>query len=209
MRTLYLDTSSSFLYFGIVDDDKLVCEIKELLGKDLSTLTLYKIENQMNLKNINPNSINRIIIVNGPGSFTGVRIGITIAKTWAWALDIPIIPISSLEAMALSSSTNCNFLIPLIDARRGYVYTGIYDDSYELILKNQYIKLETLKIAVQKLGDSYIYITNDSFDFFCEKYNPNILKIVLNSLNKKSLNPHILDADYLKNTEAEEKLNDN
>lgn len=210
MRILYLDTSSSFLYCGIVDDDKLVDKVILQLRQDLSTETLYNIQLMFDRNNIDVHSITKIMVVNGPGSFTGVRIGITIAKTYAWALDIPISVISSLEAMAISTNANTDFLIPLIDARRGYVYSAIFDrKTYNQVLKEQYISLEALKVALKSLGDSYLLISNDEFEFATNAYSPDILKIVTTLKNRETINPHSVDANYLKLTEAEEKLNDN
>lgn len=209
MRILYLDTTSSFLYCGVVDNNNLLFEIKQNLEKNLSTLSLQKIKDAFDNNKIETESINKIIVVSGPGSFTGIRIGLTIAKTWAWSKNIPIVPISSLDAIALSSSKNADFFIPIIDARRGYVYSGIYDSSFNSILKNQYIKLDTLKIAIKNLGDNYTCISNDYFDLECEKYDPNILKIVNFFKDKESVQPHEIDALYLKKTEAEENLEGN
>ena len=209
MRTLYLDTTSSFLYCGVISDNELTCEYKKNLEKDLSTFALEKISTMFKENNIDKDSIDKIIVVNGPGSFTGIRIGLTIAKTWAWSKNIPIIQIPSLLSMALSSKEETDFVIPLIDARRGYVYAGIYDNNYNEVMKLQYIKLETLKAATEKLGESISYISNDYFDFKTEKYDPDILKIVRNCIAFEPINPHLVDAAYLKETEAEGKLNDN
>ena len=127
MITLYLDTTSSFLYTALIKDNETLCEIKEELGNNLSEYTLPRIEEMLNVKGIKPDEINKIIVVNGPGSFTGIRIGLTIAKTLAWAKNIPIVPISSLEAMALSSDGDYDYVVPAIDARRNYLYASIYD----------------------------------------------------------------------------------
>ena len=70
MTILYLDTSSSFLYTGIVKDDRLICEIKEDLGKDLSVFALKKITDMLNENKIQPIDIDKIIVADGPGSFT-------------------------------------------------------------------------------------------------------------------------------------------
>ena len=127
MISLYLDTSSSFLYTAIIENGTTIAEIKEKLGNNLSEYTLPRIEEMLNVKGIKPDEINKIIVVNGPGSFTGIRIGLTIAKTLAWAKNIPIVPISSLEAMALSSDGDYDYVVPAIDARRNYLYASIYD----------------------------------------------------------------------------------
>lgn len=208
MRYLYLDTSSSFLYTGVVEDETLLCERKIRFDKDLSTEALITLVTMLEEKNIEPNDIDKIILVNGPGSFTGCRIGITIAKIYAWALNKPICTISSLEAMALTDD-EFDYHVPLIDARRGYVFAGIYDKDNNAILKDQYIKLSVLETAINNMSDNFTYITNDDFDLKgnIKKYDPDILKIVLKYRDRESVNPHGLDANYLKLTEAEENLN--
>ena len=141
--TLFIDTSSSFLYSGIVKDERLIAEVKENLEKKLSEQALVKIEEMFHLAKITPKEIDRIVVVNGPGSFTGVRIGVTIAKTYAWALKKEIIPIRSLEAMAVSTKEN-KLKVSFIDARRGYVFAGVYDKDNQVVLENQYIELSKL-----------------------------------------------------------------
>ena len=213
MISLYLDTSSSFLYTAIFKDDVMIAQIKEELNNKLSEYALSRIEGMLRLNGISPKSINKIIVVNGPGSFTGIRIGLTIAKTFAWALSIPIIAISSLEAMALSSESNYDYVVPVIDARRGYVYASIYDNkNNNFIMNEKYISQKTVSIALSNLSGKICYITNDKIDtdFDVEPYSPNIEKIFHNVKNKPSLNPHTIDANYLKLTEAEEnKMKEN
>ena len=210
MKILYIDTSSSYLYTAIVEDNNILGEIKEEFGQSLSEVALPKIASIFTENNIEPNEVNKIIVVNGPGSFTGIRIGITIAKVYAWSLNIPITTITSLEAMALSSETN-EYHIPVIDARRKYVFGAIYDSENNEILKPQHIKIEDLKKKMQHINN-YVVITNNeelNEDFNnIESYNPNILKIVKHFAEKPAINPHGVNPEYLKLTEAEEsKLN--
>lgn len=209
MKYLYIDTTSNYLYTGIVDDDKILCEIKRRYNHDLSTMALSSIAEMFNKNGIKPNDINKIILVNGPGSFTGCRIGITIAKVYAWTLNIPITVISSLEAMA-TSNLDYDFFVPVIDARHGYVYAGIYDKDGNSIMKDQYIKKILLETAANGMTSNYTYITNDNLelDGTVNIYNPDILRIVTKYKEKEEINPHVIDANYLKLTEAEENLND-
>lgn len=201
--TLFIDTSTSNLYTGIVENDQLLLETQEHLGKELSTHTLGKIEEMFKNINKTPTDIDRIIVVNGPGSFTGIRIGITIAKTFAWGLKKEIKTISSLEAMAISTPTD-KLKIPAIDARRGYVFAGIYDSKNKVILEEQYILLETLIKTAEEQQQPYEIICNDSIPAEKTSYKPDILQIVLSAINKKSVNPHAVNPIYLKRTEAEE-----
>lgn len=201
---LYIDTSSNYLYTGIVDKGNLICEIKKEYGHELSEYALPEIVSMFENNNLKPQDIEQIVVVNGPGSFTGIRIGITIAKVYAWSLHICIKTISSLEAMMLSNQDN-RYKVPIIDARRGYVFGAVYDDKNRQIIKPQHIKLDELK---QKLEDNkeYIYITNDHFDNLKnqETYSPDILKIIEYCEKKEAVNPHAVNPEYLKLTEAEE-----
>lgn len=202
MKILYIDTSSSYLYAGIVEDSNLLCEVKKEFGHNLSEEALPEISKLFETSNTKPKDINKIIVVNGPGSFTGIRIGVTIAKVYAWSLNIPITTVTSLEAMALSCNTS-KVRIPMIDARRGYVFSAIYDAN-NTILPPKYIKLSELFNLIP--DKDYVIITNDEFENIenCESYNPDILKIVTHCSNSKLQNPHAVNPEYLKLTEAEE-----
>ena len=210
MRYLYLDTSSSFLYAGIIEDNKLIDSICEEMASDLSKIALLKISNMFTNNNLKPNDIDKILVVNGPGSFTGIRVGITIAKTYAWGLKKDITTVTSLEAMAISSNFK-GYKVPLIDARRGYVYASIFDENNNEIFKACHISLELLKEKINELGKDVVIITNDDIDleYNKEEYKPDILKIVQNYKDRENVNPHLVNPEYLKLTEAEEKNNKN
>ena len=206
MKILYIDTTSNYLYSALLLNDKITGEIREDLGKDLSVFTLDKIKQMLESNNLTPSDIDKILVVNGPGSFTGIRIGVTIAKTLAHSLNKPVTTISSLEAMAISSNQESAFKIPIIDARRGFVYAAIYDSEYNPVLKDKYMSLEALKVAINNLPDTYSIITNNKIDLdMIESYEPNFLKIINKNINKETVNPHSVNPVYLKSTEAEEK----
>lgn len=211
MKILYLDTSSSYLYAGIVSNDILMADIKVKLDKELSIFTLPRIASMMESLHLNPDDIDKIIVVNGPGSFTGIRIGITIAKTFAWALSKSIITVSSLEAMALSINS-LGHIVPAINARRGYVFAGIYDSNGNNIVPDQYILGKNLQEYLKEYKQNYVIVTNDEeVDLIgpMVKYDPDILNIVLTVKNRVGINPHAVEPNYLKLTEAEEnQLND-
>ena len=204
---LYIDTSSSYLYTGIVENGKIVVEIKKEYNHELSKTALPEIVSMFEDNAIEPKEINKIIVVNGPGSFTGIRIGITIAKVYAWSLKVPITTITSLEALAMSS-INDMIRVAIIDARREYCYASIIDQKDNFILKPVYIKYEELKEKLKDIGE-YKIITNDKEKVSIsaskwESYDPDIAKIVAKFKNKKEVNPHAINPNYLKLTEAEE-----
>ena len=202
MTIFYIDTTSSYLYTAIVKDNNLLIENKKNLGKNLSIETVSIVSNMFNEVHIKPNDINKIIVVNGPGSFTGIRIGVTLAKIMAWSLNIPILTITSMEAMAKSIKTD-KLVVPIINARREACYAAIFDGDKK-ILEEKYLTIEKLKMFLLGLNKEYVFISNDSFPFEVEGYNPDILRIVNFYQNRESLNPHLVNPLYLKLTEAEE-----
>ncbi len=208
MIYLYIDTSSEYLYTALSDDNALLCEKKILLEHNLSKDALYEITKMFEETKLSPDSVDKIIVCNGPGSFTGTRIGITIAKVYAWSKKIPITTTNSLIAMALSSNNN-KIHVPILDARRDYVYTAIYDNDYKEILKPCHILLTDLKDKLTKL-DNYEFISNDEFeDIDTISYDPNLFKVIEFNKNNEDINPHAVNPEYLKLTAAEEKkLND-
>ncbi len=204
MISLFLNTSSRYLNIAILKDNKVINEKNLELEKDLSALALFEIEKLFKETQLKPNDIDEIYCVDGPGSFTGLRVGITIAKVYAWSLNKKLYKVSSLYTMA--TSINNDYIIPLIDARRGYVFAGIYDKDYNQVLKDQYISLEILKNIVENLEGQYTYVTLDDFDFQTQKYIPN-LNNTFKYIKKEEADPYTFIPNYLKKTEAEEKLN--
>ena len=205
MKILYIDTSTNYLYAGIVINHELLSEVKKNFTHDLSKYALYEISKMLEKCNLQPNDIGKIIVVNGPGSFTGIRIGMTIAKIFAFTLKKEITTISSLDAMRVSINSN-NIIVPIIDARRGYVYASAYKNN-QVLIPDQYIKLDILLQKLNTFEEKYIFITNNKFNLDnINNYNPNILNIVNNFKNNKSMNPHLIEPNYLKLTEAEENL---
>ena len=202
MTIFYIDTTSSYLYTGIIKDESLLVERKENLGKDLSVYATSVVAEMFDEVNLKPTDINKIIVVNGPGSFTGIRIGVTLAKIFAWTRNIPITTITSLEAMAKSIKSD-KLIVPIINARREACYAAIFDNDKK-VLKEEYLTLEKLKMILIGLNTEYIFVSNDSFYFETKKYNPDILNIVLSFKDRESINPHMVNPLYLKLTEAEE-----
>ena len=205
MIKLFIDTSTSKLIVGLYNDDNELYLTNIDALSDLSSKVLPEIKKALDSSNIALKDVNEIYVVNGPGSFTGLRVGITIAKTMACALNIKIYTVSELELLATSS--NNKYIASLIDARRGYVYAGLYNKDLKNIIEDQYIKLDDFKELLKKYKDSDIdYISYDKIDG-AKKPDLNIIKLFKKS-SFKSVNAHEVKPNYLKKTEAEEKLND-
>ena len=206
MISLFIDTASTKLILLVFKDKEQISFDCIDSNNDLSGKVLDYLDK--NLKNINLkiSDIDQIYVVNGPGSFTGIRVGITIAKTIAYSLNKPIYTISELQLLA-TTETDKKYIVPLIDARRGYVYAGIYDKKLKNIVKDQYILYNDLTEQIKKdySVDDVCFVSYDSFEDSIEP-KVNIEKII--KTKYKPVNPHKVNPNYLKNTEAEEKLND-
>lgn len=204
MITLFIDTSTEYLTVALIKDDIVISE-STLSSFEHSKYAMSEIEKLFKKNNLDSKSVNKIMVINGPGSFTGIRIGVTIAKTYAWALNINVIPISTLHAYSLSH-VGYDYYIPYIDARRGYVYGAIYDKDYNSILNDTYILFDELIKKVEKLNNIAFIGKSDN-----DKILSNILdvqKIYDYYKNFEGISCHKLLPNYLKKTEAEEKFGD-
>ncbi len=197
MKYLFIDTATSNLVVALIIDGNLKYYYNKQTGKEMSEKIIPVINEALEKANINANQISKIFAVNGPGSFTGIRVGLTVAKTMAWSLKIPVIPISSLEVIA--SATPFAENIALIDARRGYVYAGKYDDNLNALIQDSYIPLNSLETK-------YKFISYDNIENSI-KPEIDIIKVIKKHENETGINPHKLNPKYLKLTEAEEKIN--
>lgn len=206
MISLFLDTSTSRLIVGIYKDKQEIYFDNSEAHNDLSSRVLPKIKEALESVSLTVKDIDDIYVVNGPGSFTGIRVGVTIAKTLAWAIKKPIYTVSELSVLASGSTSR--FTIPLIDARRGYVYAGIYNKNLKSQINDQYILLDDLKKLVKKeyKKEDISFVSYDKLD---NVVNPIIdVEKILNKCKFEEINPHLVNPNYLKKTEAEEKLND-
>ena len=203
MKCLLLDTSSSNVLVALIENNKIIYEYRKKVDSDLASKILTIIDNGLKDCNSKINDIDKIFVANGPGSFTGVRIGVTVAKNIAWALDKDVIPISSLEILA-TTKTNKKYLVPMIDARRDNVFAGIYDKNLNLIESD---KLISIKELIKKTNNDYEFISYDDIKINgLIKPDIDIIKIINHHINDTNINPHKLNPRYLKLTEAEENL---
>ena len=205
MITLFIDTSTTTLNVGLIKDDLLI-DKSSMSSSEHSKYTMSEIEKLFKNSNISPKSVDKIMVIDGPGSFTGVRIGVTIAKTYAWACKINVVPISTLKAYALSLD-GYDYYVPLIDARRGYVYGAVYDKNYDASVKDTYVELDKLKSVADNL-ENVVFISNDKFNLETVPAKIDIQKIYNYYKDEEGVNPHALVPSYLKKTEAEEKIGD-
>lgn len=131
MKVLAIDTSNFTLGIALIDGNQVMGEYITNLKKNHSVRVMPAIETLLKDCDTLPKELDKIVVAKGPGSYTGVRIGVTIAKTLAWTLNIPLSGVSSLEALAANGRYFNGSISPLFDARRGQVYTGLYEYNNE------------------------------------------------------------------------------
>jgi len=134
MVTLALDTSSTSASAALVNDYIVMAEFSVTLadlkgsGRKTHSETLMPMVNQIfEVSGLSLDDVDRIACTCGPGSFTGLRIGAATAKGLAFATGKPLIAVPTLDAMAYS--IECKYVVPMMDARRGQVYSAIYQDG--------------------------------------------------------------------------------
>lgn len=200
MKCLLIDTATSHLIVSIVIDNEVVYLYDQEEGHKMSERVMPIIAEAFEKALIKPSDLDMIMAATGPGSFTGIRVGLTVAKTMAWSLKIPVVPISTLEVMVSGYDYDRN--VALINARRGFVYYGIYDNNLNTIVDDSYKFLEDAAI------DGYL-VSYDDFNFKINEPKIDVLKIIRKHKDDNPVNPHMLNPKYLKKTEAEEKLKNN
>lgn len=182
MYTLYIDTHFVNLVLAIFKDDEILCE-KRVDSNFISENTIPLLKEMLNESSLELKDLNEIIVISGPGSFTGVRIGIVVAKIIAYSLNISVKALSYLEAMALEF--DCNVKVGIKD--RNGAFIGEFDSKHNLVKDYYYLKNEELVHKSDIIFDSEV----------------NLKKIKLFVKDKKSVFSHSLVPLYVKKIEVE------
>ena len=138
--TLVLDTSYKYLVVGLAKDGAVIDKIQYGAFQRQSEYAVSEVENILKRNNISAKDLSRVVITNGPGSYTGIRIALTIGKTLASFLNIGFCPISTLNAIAGVRGKK----IALLDARSKRAYLGIYENGKKVI-EDKVVTIEELK----------------------------------------------------------------
>ncbi|RMF99809.1 MAG: tRNA (adenosine(37)-N6)-threonylcarbamoyltransferase complex dimerization subunit type 1 TsaB, partial [Nitrospirae bacterium] len=107
----------------------LLCEMRFRGGRLHSARLMEAIDSLFNITGLKPDSIDFITVSAGPGSFTGLRVGMSTAKGFCYALGIPMVLVSSLEAMAVSAGAFRGLIVPVFDARKKEVYAAVFSSA--------------------------------------------------------------------------------
>lgn len=130
MRILALDSSGLVASAAVAEDDILLAEYTVNYKKTHSQTLLPMLDEICRMLELELSTVDAIAVCSGPGSFTGLRIGSATAKGLGLALDKPLVEVPTLEGLAYNLCGADGIICPLMDARRGQVYTGIYESVY-------------------------------------------------------------------------------
>lgn len=223
MKALAIDTTNNVLGIAIVDEEKVIGEYITNLKKNHSVRAMPAIERLLSDCDLSPKQIDKIVVATGPGSYTGVRIGVSIAKTMAWSLQLPIVGVSSLEVLAANGRFFKGYISPIFDARRGQVYTGLYQYSAEglitiendqnILLVDWLKKLEVKNEKVLFTGIDVEIHKETILNGFGERAeigqvalnNPRPSELGLIGLRKEASDVYSLVPNYIRLAEAEAK----
>ncbi|MCL6575274.1 tRNA (adenosine(37)-N6)-threonylcarbamoyltransferase complex dimerization subunit type 1 TsaB [Kyrpidia sp.] len=131
MVRLAIDTATAALSMAVEESGSILAEAVLQLGRDHSVHVLPWLERVLAGAGKGPADLNRVVVGVGPGSYTGVRVGVTVAKTLGWALGIPVVPVSTLSGLAGRGRFFDGVVVPMVDARRDRVYAAWFSGGRE------------------------------------------------------------------------------
>ncbi len=194
-KRLVIDTATPYLYLSLIIDDIEVGSIYQE-GDHNHSVTIIPLMNELLMDNkLELKQLDQIIVGIGPGSYTGVRIGVSIAKMIGYLNKVQVMTVSSL--LLLASSSEQQKIIPYIDARRGNAFMSLIEQRNNQLT---IIKEDVLMNAAEFIDSA----GNDAV--VIEKGKPNIVKILSSDVLCPVENIHDLVPNYLQITEAERHL---
>ncbi len=161
MYLLALDTSGIVAGVGIVEDGKIVYEANAITRYTHSVNILPMVEEAMARTGLDICQMNYLATVVGPGSFTGVRIGVSTIKGMAHGLGVPCIGVNGLEALALNGQGQEGVICPIMDARAGQVYGAAFvfkEGRCIRMMDDGAMALETYIEKIEDLGSQFFFI---------------------------------------------------
>lgn len=161
MKILALETSAVAASVAVCEDEALIAQSFQRTGLTHSATLMPMLEDMLKNSGMTMNEIDLIAVAAGPGSFTGLRIGLSAAKGLAWSLDKPCANVSTLEAMAWQMTGMDGVVCAAMDARRQQVYNALFDVQNGIpvrLTQDRAISLEELGAELEKLAKKLIFV---------------------------------------------------
>ena len=149
MKILAFETSAKAASVALLENGKLLGESYQNTGLTHSQTLMVMAEDLLKSCNLTAKDVEAVAVAAGPGSFTGVRIGVAAAKGFAWGGELPCYGVSTLEAMARNLGVHQGYVVPAMDARRNQVYTGIFHAQKGVLSRVE----EDMAISLAELGE--------------------------------------------------------
>ena len=165
MILLAFETSAKAASVALFDSENLLGEQYQNTGLTHSQTLMVMAEDLLRQCGKAPSDVEAVAVANGPGSFTGVRIGAAAAKGFAWGREIPLYGVSTLEAMALGLGVHQGYVCPVMDARRSQVYNALFyvnQRSVQRITPDRAIALDDLKNELKNCKESVFLVGDGS-----------------------------------------------
>ena len=166
MKILSLDTTAEVCSAAICDGKKLVAEITVNTGNTHSQTLLPAVEQVLKISEISLDEIDGFACSTGPGSFTGVRIGVATVKGLAYGKEKPCVSVSTLEALAYNLIGFNGIICPVMNARRNQVYNALFeccDGVLTRLCPDRALPIDELDEELSALN-KYIYLVGDGYD---------------------------------------------
>lgn len=179
MLFLALDTTTASCSVALGEEDRLLGEYLLNIRKTHSQRLMPLIISLLRDCDLERTQLEGIAVATGPGSFTGIRIGMATARGLAQALAIPLVGVNTLEALAGAGACFPTLVCPLLDARRGQVYTAVYRGGgpyLEEVVPPQAILLQDLGVKLLSLGEAVVFL-GDNLPFFRRQLEPLLGKL--------------------------------
>ena len=157
MKILVIDTSGPVCGAAVMDEEKVYSEFTAQNRNTHSASLMPMVEAALHAAGTELKDLDAIAAVTGPGSFTGVRIGVATAKGLAHGAGLPCIPVDALEALSISACRFDGVVCPIHDARAGQVYGAAFRNG-ERLTGDAPMKLEDYLETVRPLGDRFLFI---------------------------------------------------
>ena len=163
MKLLAFESSAKAAGVAVLDDGRLLAEYFQNSGQTHSRTLMQMAEDLLDNCDLTPQDIGACAVADGPGSFTGVRIGVAAAKGFAWGREIPCYGVSTLEAMARSAACLGGVICCCMDARRAQVYNAVFERCGETLVRlreDRAISLDDLCEDLQNI-EKTIFLVGD------------------------------------------------
>ncbi|MEK4626954.1 MAG: tRNA (adenosine(37)-N6)-threonylcarbamoyltransferase complex dimerization subunit type 1 TsaB [Solibacillus sp.] len=167
MIWLGIETANAPLSVAIVRDGKVIAEVVQNIKLTHSVGAMPAVEEVVKKAGIAATQIDAVAVSEGPGSYTGVRIGVTLAKTLAWSLQKPLVGVSSLKALAANARMASGLICALFDARRQNVYAGVYEGgSLNTIVEDYHDHIDGLLEKLKAFNLPILFVGTDVTMYF-------------------------------------------